>query len=101
MPKCKNCKHLEQLEGMWCWCPIYNDSYDLNEERDCKDFINITNRDRILRMTEKELSEFICFASGRCNSCIALDYCESGGGAANGVLKWLQQEVKDDINGKQ
>lgn len=55
MPKCKNCKHLKEIEGERCWCPINNDSYDLSEDRDCSFFIVITNRDRILRWLQQNV----------------------------------------------
>lgn len=96
MPKCKNCKHLEQLEGMWCWCPIRNDSYDLNQERSCKEFVHMKNIDKIKRMNDEELSSFICGASRGCDYCNGYDLCVLGDGEANGMLKWLNQKVEEE-----
>lgn len=66
MAKCKNCNNLIDLSDMtsgsekkFNWCPIKNDSLDIEAERDCSSYQAMTNADRIRNMTDEELAEFL------------------------------------------
>lgn len=63
MAKCKNCKHLHTMydcrDESFKWCAYINDNPHEDIERDCEDYIPMTNADRIRSMTDKELAEFI------------------------------------------
>lgn len=56
----------------------------------------MTNADRIRSMTDEELAAFLCKKFG-CHSdtCPGIELCKPNEGKANGLLKWLQQPVKE------
>lgn len=64
MAKCKNCKHLHTMydrrDESFKWCAYINDNPHEDIERDCEDYIPMTNADRIRSMTDEELLDFIC-----------------------------------------
>ena len=92
MAKCKNCKHLKYKDDgkeRYAWCPLIGDNPNLEFERFCGAFKKMTNADRIRRMTDAELAEWLngfsecLIPNGDC-----LDkYCD------NCVMKWLKSEV--------
>lgn len=61
MPKCRTCKNL--IRGESCpqnyWCDITLDSPDVDLERDCENYIPMTNADKIRQMTDEELAAII------------------------------------------
>ena len=83
MNNCKYCKADCALRG----------EENLNE---CKGHIPMSNADRIRSMTDEELAAFLCKKFG-CHSdtCPGIELCEPNEGKANGLLKWLQQPVKE------
>lgn len=52
-----------------------------------------TNFDRIKAMSVEELANFICDIAD-CEDCPGWLLCRSGGGAANGLIKYLESEVE-------
>lgn len=87
------------------WCPIKNDSLDIEAERDCSSYQAMTNADRIRNMTDEELAKFIKAVG--CNSHYGDDcgypFCHSmKGKLCTGIakktdkktLKWLQSQVE-------
>lgn len=63
MAKCKNCKHLctihDYKKEFFKWCSLIDDCPHEDIERDCEDYIPMTNADRIRSMTGEELARFI------------------------------------------
>ena len=57
-----------------------------------------TNADRIRKMSDEELAEFLCHfrsddaAEHACSRCKAEPYCRSG---HNGMIDWLQQSAEE------
>lgn len=111
--KCKNCKNLMDCidistngENEYKWCPVKNDSPDIEYERDCFEFECMTNADRIRNMTDEELAEHILstpayetcikFCKNREECCEIMDmdndipeeWCKQC------LLEWLQKEVE-------
>lgn len=64
--------------------------------KECTGHIPMTNADRIRSMTDEELSVFLC-EHFKCysNSCPGIGLCKTNEGKANGLLKWLQKQVKE------
>ena len=56
----------------------------------------MTNAERIKSMTDEELANFLCDRTKNCSDCNALEFCWINGCHANGIEKWLKQEVEDD-----
>jgi hypothetical protein len=62
MVKCNNCKNLETKDNgfdAYSWCEKINDCPHEDIERDCEDYIPMTNADRIRCMTDEELADFL------------------------------------------
>lgn len=63
MAKCKNCKHLSNMQNYkkesYKWCSLIDDCPQEDIERNCDFYVPMTNADRIRSMTDKELAEFI------------------------------------------
>lgn len=62
MAKCNNCKNLEAKDNgfdAYSWCEKINDCPHEDIERDCEDYIPMTNADRIRSMTDEELASFL------------------------------------------
>lgn len=62
MVKCNNCKNLETKDNgfdAYSWCEKINDCPHEDIERDCEDYIPMTNADRIRSMTDEELADFL------------------------------------------
>lgn len=63
MAKCKNCKHLHTMydcrDESFKWCAYINDNPHEDIERDCEHYVPMINADRIRRMTDDELADFL------------------------------------------
>lgn len=62
MVKCNNGKNLETKDNgfdAYSWCEKINDCPHEDIERDCEDYIPMTNADRIRSMTDDELADFL------------------------------------------
>ena len=61
MSKCRYCKLCEWAndgdKDFFGWCGLRLDSYDIDEPRDCPDYIRASNADRIRTMSDEELAE--------------------------------------------
>lgn len=56
----------------------------------------MTNYERLANMSIRELASEICaFMPERCSNCPGFELCDPDGGAANGMIKWLNEEAKD------
>lgn len=100
--KCRNCVHLYRD-----WCPHKLDSPDPDLDRECKDYKQATNADRIRAMSDEELAAVLCTADF-CNYC---DYEREDGtcfyietspdgrlfdGCVSAALKYLKQPAEED-----
>lgn len=56
----------------------------------------ITNREKLARMSNWELAEYICSFCVNCYSCIGEELCGFGQGHGNGLRKWLESEAEED-----
>ncbi len=56
----------------------------------------MTNRERLSKMSNEELAEFLCDSHEDCGECLGHSLCEYGGVHGNGLLKWLENEVEDE-----
>lgn len=89
--KCRNCKHLYKD-----WCVHKLDSPDPDLDRECKDYMQITNADRIRAMSDEELAKLLldgCQGS-KCDKQPQNEY-----GSVNCFecrKKWLQQPAEED-----
>ena len=64
--------------------------------RKCIDHKPVTQFDRIKAMSVEELAQLLCNCSDCGNGrCYGNDLCTQGGGACNGLVKWLEQEVSE------
>lgn len=64
MARCKNCNNLYNLSDendkiVGKWCPKINESPDIECDRECEHFKNMTNADKIRAMNDEELAEFL------------------------------------------
>ena len=62
MVKCNNCKNLETKDNgvdSYLWCEKINDCPHEDIERDCEHYAPMINADRIRRMTDEELADFL------------------------------------------
>ena len=94
MPKNVVCKKCNNLVNDWCEKVI--DSPDPDMQRDCRDFCEKTNADRIRAMSDEELADFI----DRCEM-NDIDYAKTFCDLCNGQyecnqcrLDWLQQPAE-------
>ena len=55
----------------------------------------MTNRERLSKMSNEELAEFLCDAHEDCGECLGHSLCEYGG-RCNGLLKWLEAEAEEE-----
>lgn len=101
MAKCKNCRNLVHKESdfRFPWCPIFDDCFDIEAERECPKFERMSNADKIRSMSDEELAEFF---NGKiwCQMC---GYGDNGicysvkRDCHGGILKWLKSEVKEKV----
>lgn len=54
----------------------------------------MTYYERIQKMSIEELARFLCLHLN-CGVCMGADLCKMRGERANGLIKWLQQEVEE------
>ena len=94
--KCRNCVHLYRD-----WCPHKLDSPDPDLDRECKDYKQATNADRIRAMSNEKLAEFISrieigdfgpqvYGKTFCDMCKGQYECDDC------RLWWLQQPAEED-----
>lgn len=89
MVKCNNCKNLETKDNgfdAYSWYEKINDCPHEDIERDCEDYIPMTNADRIRSMTDEELADFIINFDNR--------FGEEYEGEQS-CLAWLQKESEE------
>ena len=55
----------------------------------------ITNREKLARMSNQELAEYLCVFTD-CYKCIGQALCVSNSDKANGLKKWLESEVEEE-----
>ena len=99
--KCRNCKHLYKD-----WCVHKLDSPDPDLDRECKDYMQITNGDRIRAMTDEELADIFLRADfckcckhkkdGVCNYICAYPNIPLYDGCIQTALKWMKQPAEED-----
>ena len=58
----------------------------------------ITNREKLARMSNWELAEYLCSNYVECYSCVGEELCVFGQGHGNGLRKWLESEAEGDNN---
>lgn len=102
--KCKNCKNLNRkiewspVTYQYPWCYEINDSPDIERERECSKYCGKTNGDKIRRMTDEELAEWILEKDDNweniCKQCKTDTYCEDDIDCKIAILNWLQKEVE-------
>lgn len=54
----------------------------------------MTNFEKIKDMSIEEFARFLCLHLN-CGVCMGADLCKMRGERANGLLKWLEQEVEE------
>ena len=88
--KCKNCGNLEYRRGEenpYPWCPVHDDCFDIEAERDCRSYEPQPNADRIRTMSDEDLAEWILKHD-------TITYCH-GRFNTEQLLEWLKSEVKE------
>lgn len=55
----------------------------------------MTNREKLAKMSNQELAEYICVFS-ECYNCIGKTLCRFDGHKANGIKKWLESEAEEE-----
>ena len=55
----------------------------------------IINREKLARMSNQELAEYLCSCT-ECYSCVGEELCVLGQGHGNGLRKWLEAEAKEE-----
>lgn len=55
----------------------------------------MTNRERLAKMSNEELAQFICDNHTMCVNCIGQDYCAEGE-HGNGVMEFLEAEAEEE-----
>ena len=94
--KCRNCVHLYRD-----WCLHKLDSPDPDLDRECKDYKQATNADRIRAMSNEKLAILLCrmMDCSICKRNIQKDgECDnySADGPSKAVLNWLQRPAEED-----
>ena len=56
----------------------------------------MTNREKLAKMSNWELAEYICSYCAECYSCVGEELCEFGQGHGNGLRKWLDAKAEDE-----
>ena len=97
--KCKNCRNLIHKESdfRFPWCPIFDDCYDIEAERDCPMFEKMSNADKIRNMSDEELADGLINLKMICSVCnnVESDCIDGCGDCRGGILEWLKSEVKE------
>lgn len=81
--KCRNCKHLDKG-----WCAHKIDSPDPELERECKDYMQATNADRIRAMSDEEMATDLIL--------MFEELFEDGIPGTDYMRFWLQQPAEED-----
>lgn len=99
--KCRNCVHLYRD-----WCPHKLDSPDPDLDRECKDYKQATNADRIRDMSDEELVDIFLRADfckccehekdGVCNYICAYPNIPLYDGCKQAALKWMKKPAEED-----
>lgn len=76
------------------WCDMKVDSPDPEMERECHWYARMTNADRLRKMTDEELAEFLYHAWNNAAWCSAKD-CADDESCFPCWLDWLKEEVED------
>lgn len=101
MVKCNNCKNLETKDNgfdAYSWCEKINDCPHEDIERDCEDYIPMTNADRIRSMTDEELAmALLCVLRNLLKSDKVCDFNHD---CKDCTLSWLQKESEGSHDGK-
>lgn len=102
--KCKNCRNLIHKESdfRFPWCPIFDDCFDIEAERECPKFERMSNADKIRNMSDEELAEFLTSIDKGYDTTYG-DYFEASNGVFISskidveaeVLQWLKSEAKE------
>lgn len=90
MPRCKDCTGFG-----WGECKTAGEN-----EVACKDFERkpkLTNADRIRKMTDEELADWITDCHDLCDLC-QFSTCIQEFGCEKGVLEWLKEVSEDDCD---
>lgn len=101
MAKCKNCKQISYSKtedgDRFPWCPKFNDSPDVEDERDCIYYEIMSQADKIRNMTDGELTEFLVEHHRHpCKYCLSCwTETESAGGCREELMRWLKSEVEE------
>ena len=101
MSKCRYCKLCEWAndgdKDFFGWCELRLDSYDIDEPRDCPDYIRASNADRIRAMSDEELAKYL---SNPCDCAVDPErdgYRECGNDlCVKYLLEWLQQPAEEE-----
>ena len=101
MSKCRYCKLCEWAndgdKDFFGWCELRLDSYDIDEPRDCPDYIRASNADRIRAMSDEELAKYL---SNPCECAVDPErdgYRECGNDlCVKYLLEWLQQPAEEE-----
>ena len=101
MSKCRYCKLCEWAndgdKDFFGWCELRLDSYDIDEPRDCPDYIRASNADRIRAMSDEELAKYL---SNPCDCTVDPEqdgFRECGNDlCVKYLLEWLQQPAEEE-----
>lgn len=101
MSKCRYCKLCEWAndgdKDFFGWCELRLDSYDIDEPRDCPDYIQASNADRIRAMSDEELAKYL---SNPCDCAVDPErdgFRECGNDlCVKYLLEWLQQPAEEE-----
>jgi len=109
MSKCRYCKLCgwanDGDKDFFGWCEIHLESYDTDEPRDCPDYIQASNADRLRVMSDEELAnemrkrsisticDIVC--QGECKAIATLNK-TSNEVCKEIIMKWLQQPAEED-----
>ena len=80
--KCRNCMHLYRD-----WCVHKLDSPDPDMDRECKDYKQATNADRLYAMRNEERAKVLTVLFYRISQKTNAEYY---------ILEWLQQPAEED-----
>ena len=107
MSKCRYCKLCgwanDGDKDFFGWCELRLDSYDIDEPRDCPDYIRASNADRIRAMSDEELAIWLAEWSFCADACPAstneveeaIGYC-CPSNCKEQALTWLQQPAEEE-----
>ena len=110
MSKCRYCKLCEWAndgdKDFFGWCELRLDSYDIDEPRDCPDYIRASNADRIRAMSDEELADIFLRADfckccehnkdGVCNYICAYPNIPLYDGCIQAALTWMKQPAEEE-----